>query len=114
MPRGEFQGTELNRLAGDYLLRARKSLGKSQPEFAEEIAATAGVTGVTGLSGWERNERTVPAAVVLAALRLSGLPLVDPVAERQLSQRLQKLEEGLEEVQRELRQRRDTRLLGAP
>lgn len=116
MPRGEFARTELNRQAGDYLKRARESSQKTLPDFAAEIAHVTGTTGSTAqaLSQWERSERTVPAAVVLAAARLSGLPLADPESERTLSQRLQRLEEGLVEVQRELRQRRDIRLLSEP
>lgn len=122
MPRGEFASSELNRQAGEYLRRARESLQKTLPDFAAEIAHATGTSGSTSqaLSQWERGERTVPAAVILAAARLSGLPLEDPAAERTLSQRLQRLEEGQErveegllEIRRELATRQ-ARLIGSP
>ena len=112
----QIRESPLNGLAGDYLQRARESLTpkRTRPEFAVELGQMLGIELASNTYwSWERGKRLVPAAAMVAAFRLSGLPMADPEGERTLAERLLRLEEGLEELRSELHARRDTRPLGS-
>ena len=110
----EVARSPLNREAGAYLERARKSIGAKPADFAVELGHQLGFeVGYNRYLSWENGDRTVPGPAIFAAFRLTGLPVADPEGERTLAERLLRLEEGLEELRSELHARRDTRPLGS-
>lgn len=111
-PRGDGRALEaamaaapLNKVAGDYLRRAREVRGVIQEVFAAELETelNRGMPpgkplvglGQTTLASYELARRRVPAAVVWAAFKLTGLPIRDPEATRAMDDRLRRIEEAL-------------------
>jgi len=78
-----FTATVLNRRAAAYLKRARLEFGEqtrgkefSQKEFAALLALKLGDWFTVGMyRTYEARSRHVPAAVLLAAAELSGIPI---------------------------------------
>jgi hypothetical protein len=76
--------TDLNRLAADYLKRARLEFGQrergrelNRVEFAALIAKRLGTSLSAGMyRTYERKERQIPAAVMIAASMVSGVPMI--------------------------------------
>lgn len=76
--------TDLNRLAADYLKRVRLEFGRrergrelNKAEFARLLAKRLGTNLSAGMyRTYERRERQIPAAVMIAASQVSGVPMV--------------------------------------
>lgn len=76
--------TSHNAVAGRAVRQARLAAAgnATQPAFAGRLAADLGLPiSAPALSSWETSKRTVPAAVLLAAARLTRASLDDLVAE---------------------------------
>ena len=92
----EMQGTAANQLAGIYLRQCRRSLDQSGREFSVALSAELGLSvSPSSLTGYEKGRRAVPAAVMIAASRLSGMPMV--VDERSEELFLERIERRLAE-----------------
>ena len=92
----EMQGTAENRLAGIYLRQCRLSLGKTGREFTLAVGEELGFAiSESSLNAYEKGRHTVPAAVMIAASRLSGMPMV--VDERSEELFLERIERRLAE-----------------
>ena len=76
--------TDLNGLAADYLIRARRELGLrtqgrelTKAEFARLVAKRLGSTLTAGMyRSYEGRLRQIPAAVMIAASQVSGVPMI--------------------------------------
>lgn len=70
-----------NRLASRAVHQVRRTLGMNQTEFGRALAR-AGLprTSQPAISGYERNERALPAAVLVATLELAQESGLDPAA----------------------------------
>lgn len=76
--------TDLNRLAADYLKRARLEFGHrergrelNKAEFAKLLATRLGTKLSAGMyRSYEARLRQIPAAVMIAASEVSGIPMV--------------------------------------
>lgn len=99
----EFTHTEHNATAVRYLEAARQSLDVTRERFAELLSDELGLT-ITPITlsyylGAKSRSQTVPAAVMIAATRLSGLPLLDEGQGRTLAERLARLEGWMARVE---------------
>jgi transcriptional regulator with XRE-family HTH domain len=100
----DMRSTADNALAGSYLKQARLGLGRSQGEFAQDLTAALGLeVGQSSLSNYETARRLIPAAVIIAAFRLSGLPFANAQAERALGEWMASVTEEQREQRSELR-----------
>lgn len=101
----ELQRSRLNAEAASYLERARKSLptAPKPADFAVELGQELGFeVGYNRYLAWENGDRSVPAAAVLAAHRITGLPVADPTGERTLVERLQSQDQRLDRLERQV------------
>jgi hypothetical protein len=95
--------TALNKQAGDWLRAVREDEKRKRSAAAfvrelEEILKTPIAIGT--LYGWERGDRTVPAAVLLAASEITARPVaLDPDARKRL------IDELLDELEGRRRER---------
>lgn len=91
----------LNKEAGAWLRDARKERKRSGPKFAGALSDLLKTPISAGaLYAYETGTRTVPAAVMLAAARLTRVPIaLDATAKRSLADEL------VEEVLRRLREK---------
>lgn len=92
----EIVNTEHNEVSVAYLDAAQKSLKLNNREFASALTQELGVAISENVLGYylgvKSRRQPMPAAIMVAAARLSGLPLLDEQRERTLGERLERLE----------------------
>lgn len=86
----DFQSAPQNREAGAWLRSARG--GRSQAQFAAELTEALGINlEANTLGSYEIARRTVPAPVMLAAARITGIPLPTQEVDQALAAQLKDL-----------------------
>lgn len=103
---GPLADLALNKRAGDALMEARRLLGHKQISFAPLLGRALGIEVTENrLSKWERGERTVPAAVLMAAAKLANTPIEDltvtPEEFHAFREELRALRREIDELRRE-------------
>lgn len=100
--------TEHNETAVRYLKEAQRALGMNNREFARALGTNLGVEISETTYGYMVSGKTrrqpVPGAILVAAARLSGLPLLNQEQERTMGGRLERLENWMAQVEGLLRQ----------
>jgi transcriptional regulator with XRE-family HTH domain len=98
---GAMAASPLNKEAGNWLREARKERKRSAPKFAGALSDLLKTPVTAGaLYAYETGTRTVPAAVMLAAARLTRVPIeLDEAAKKSLA------DEISEDVFRRLREK---------
>jgi hypothetical protein len=81
---GAMAGTAHNKRAGEWLRKARVDRKRSGPRFAAQLASALQIPFKVGaLYSYEAGTRAVPAAVLIAASEITGIPITADQAQKQ-------------------------------
>lgn len=88
--------TPLNKRAGRKLREIREELELEQKEFAVRLSKELGLEiKAPAYSNYEGGKRPVPAAILLAATKISGKPIfVDAAAEQSFAEKVARIVRG--------------------